>query len=171
MTGATGPQGPEGPAGPQGLQGPAGPAGPAGPTGRAGLINNSYCQLLSDRGTYANGDYLRFYRYYFSGDDIQPQPDNTTILLSAGNTYSVSYAVQATIAPGGYLQAVPYIGRQAEADFSSASHSASAGYPLSVSGSFVHPAPVDVYLRLQYRSSQPAAVTGSINIIRVSQTG
>lgn len=144
-----------GPAGRDGATGPTGATGPAGAGGLAAAFQFAVQPL-----TYADGDYLSFYPYLGGGTGIGMGADAATVELSRAGLYSLSFIVQGRVAPGGYLQVVPVTGRQALAECTVTSHSNSAAAPVGVSGTYYEVSPGSAQVRLRYRGTAAAALTG-----------
>lgn len=171
--GPTGPQGSRGPEGLRGLQGipgppgPTGSQGPIGPTG-VGMPRNAAEFMVSPL-TYIDGTYLSFFPYYRAGSDISLASDGQTIMLTDRGLYSLAYTVQARLTGRGYIQIVPVTGRQelTEATFTAQAPEGSA--LVAAAGSYFEASPGTAYVRLRFRCSESAAVTGVFTIFQLYQ--
>lgn len=149
--------------------GATGVTGATGPTGAPGADNHDFAQFYADPDTYASGAFVRLNPYLPSKGGIVLGSNGVTLTLAAPGLYQCSFIFQGQVAPGGYLQILPFLGSGPERQAVVTAHSATSAAPLSVSGSFFIYVPLNVLLTFQMRASAPVALSGEVGISTVSE--
>lgn len=189
LTGSVGPIGPTGPTGstgPRGLTGVAGLTGPTGPTGSIGLTGatgitgptgptgtteNNYAQYVVSA-SIASGALMPLITSLESGN-ISTLVNSTTVQLSPGYIYQISYNILGSPGANSYIQTTPRINSVFQPFYSSTavSNAASNGN-CATSATFITNAAATAAATLSLELSTSAStvdLTGTLSIVSIAR--